>query len=225
MNRLIVKSGGSLLSGVLTLSLGVSSSLLVVNEVSAQSAPHSAAGCQVLSKMREANRELNTAIATAKAKKASEETPEFDAEESGCISDYGANLGFGAVTSLAQGLLDQLKDAACSAMDSYIDSNISQLGASIQAPLGLGEIGVGLGKSESGELLSMSGEGREFGLDFDSIMSDVSDELPTYEGEQLEIDGNVYNDRVPGSGAVGDYGTQSRGQSIPTPDFNPEARR
>lgn len=216
--NLFASFGSVVTAGAMTVALSVSTSVLVVSEAHAQSAP-SQAGCRALTKMREVNREANSAIAGARTKKTLEDMPDFDAEEAGCISSYGANLGFGMVSSLAGNLLNSLKDAACSALDDYIDESITQFGSSISAPMDLGEIDLGLGRQDS--LLKADGEGRAFGFDFDKIMDDVADELPSIEGQEINVDGDMYTDRVPGS----EYTNQSRGSSIPSPDFNPDARR
>jgi|GEM_PF-3015970 len=217
MTRVIHTIGSFSATGAMVLALGMTSSFVFVPEAQAQAAPQQ--GCRVLTQMREVNRTTNSAIAAGRAQKTIEDLPDFDAEEAGCISDYGANLGFGVVSSLAGNLLNSLKDAACSALDDYIEDSVSQFGASISAPMDLGEFDVGIGQQDG--LLTTTGEGRAFGFDFDKIMSDVSSELPQIEGSSVDIDGDMYTERVPGS----EYTNQSRGSSIPTPDFNPNARR
>ncbi|ONF42486.1 hypothetical protein BTO32_14830 [Marinobacter lutaoensis] len=220
MIRLFHKAGHSAAGVSMILVVSMAASALSVAPSSAAAGPlPSGAGCEILSKLREANRETNSAIASGKAQKVVENLPDFDAEEAGCISDYGANLGFGAVTALAKGLLSSLEKAACQAVDNYINDSISKIGVSISAPMDLGELSVSLGRSNS--LITVDDSGRELGINFDKVMGDLTENLPTYSGDKIQVDGDMYVDRLPGS----QYTTQSRGQSIPTPNYNPGLRR
>lgn len=189
-------------------------SLVVVGMYSsyadAQAAPaRSSGGCESISRLREDMATLNSELAAAKVAKVVEEQEDFDA--GGCVSDYGAKLGLG-LPGLTSAFLDGLKDKACSALDDYIGSNLAQLGASISAPMDLGDVQVGLGKGDS----SFDINQRDIGVDVDSVLNRIRSEAP-------EIDSGYRDFDRTGGRSIDDYEylDRSRGQAIQTPDYNP----
>lgn len=171
-------------------------------------AGHAAASCEQLSTMREQLREVNAAIASAQTEKVIENQPKFDAEEQGCISNYMPRTGLG-LPGFAD-LLDGLVDAACSAADSYLGSQLSQLSVSLTGPLDL--VGLDLGIGNDGNFTITQ---RDVGVDYGSIMNDIKDKLP-----KLDNDLSVDLDYSGGQRAGDYYLDQGRGSTI---DYNPSA--
>ncbi|ABM21124.1 MULTISPECIES: hypothetical protein [Marinobacter] len=186
----------------------------------AQGAPASQNACSTLDKMRKGYREMNTAMAKERTRKVSEEKEEFDAEDTGCFGDWGTNIGLG-LPGLADAFFDQLKDQACSAMNDYVNSQLDALSSSISGPLDL----VGLDVSFGGEQpFNLSSTEKKIGLDTGSIVDDVFKGAPDLEDSGIGgFDGQV------GKNPLGDqdlddiYLNQGRGESIPTPNWNPSA--
>lgn len=193
-------------------SLIVSSFLPMV--ASAQAAPDS---CRQLSTMRQNYSQMNKVLAgeTAKSATLARQKDKFDAEETGCFGDWGTNLGLG-LPGLADAFFDKLGSAACSAMDDYINSQLGALSSSISGPLDL----VGVDFEFGGDSpFSVDTTERDIGLDADSIVNDVMSRAPETGIEGINRDvGNT------GGRDLGDiYLNQGRGQSIPTPNWNPAA--
>ena len=116
--------------GFICFSVLLAGVMLMPVNAAAQQAP----GCAALTKMRNDYRAVNTTLPNERVKKIIDEKPDFNAEEAGCFGDWGVNIGIG-LSSLAGSFFDQLKDQACSAMDSYVNSQFEALTASIGAPL------------------------------------------------------------------------------------------
>lgn len=180
-----------------------------------------AASCEQISTMRDQLRQANTAIAKAQAEKVIDEQPEFSAEEQGCISDYMPQTGLGLPGF--SDLLEGLKDAACSAADAYLGSQLSQLGASLTGPLDMANADIGFGEDKCAGL---TGEEKrkcsnfkisqsDVGVDYDGIMGNIKDKLP-----KLENDLNKDLDYSGGQRAGDYYLNQGRGTNI---DYNPAA--
>ena len=201
-----------MLSVTRTLTLAtVLAGVTVSSAVQAQQAPSST--CGALANMRSNYQQLHTAMASKRVEMAIEEKEPFDAEETGCISDYGANLGLG-VPGLTSAFLDGLKDKACSAMDSYIKSNLNALTASISGPMDL--VGLDLGIGESDSPFNVGVNQRDIGLDVDQVLDDVMSGAPKIENGNFNYNGS-------GDSGLGDYYlNQSRGREIPAPNWNPQ---
>ncbi len=184
-------------------------------------AGHAAASCEQLSTMREQLREANAAIASAQAEKVIENQPRFDAEEQGCISDYMPQTGLG-LPGFAD-LLNGLKDAACSAADSYLGSQLSQLGVSLTGPLDMAGVDLGFGKDkcaglegeEKAQCSNFTITKRDVGVDYGGIMNNIKDKLP-----KLDNDLDKDLDYSGGQRAGDYYMNQGRGSTI---DYNPSA--
>jgi len=186
-------------------------------QVVAQQAP---VACAALHKMRQDYRAVNTALPVARTKKIIEEKPEFDAEETGCMGDWGVNIGIG-LSSLASSFFDSMKDQACSAMNDYVDGQLAALTSSITAPLDLVGLDFSLGGSEP---FSMEVSESTLGLDTGAIVDDVFDQAPNLT-DQLGIDGydgQLGNNPLGGRSLDDAYINQGRGQSIPAPNFKPQ---
>jgi hypothetical protein len=132
-----------------------------------------------------------------------DETVDF--EEKGCISSYGLNGSF-SLASIAQGFLNGIKDAVCSAADNYLADQIDGLASSIDAPLGLGDVGGSLVRGGEGVNI----EEGENTIDFDEEqwVNDQFDQLPDVNPGYSDFDYDAGSD-------IGDenYLDQSRGGS------------
>lgn len=102
-----------------------------------------------------------------------DETVDF--EEKGCISTYGLDGSF-SLASIAKGFLSGIKDAVCAAADNYLANQVDGLKASIDAPLGLGDVGGSLVRGGSG----VNVEQGENVIDFDKekFINDQFDRVP-----------------------------------------------
>jgi hypothetical protein len=98
-----------------------------------------------------------------------------DFEEKGCISSYGLDGSF-SLASLAQGFLDGIRDAVCSAADNYLADQVDGLSASIDAPLGLA--GVGGGLVRGGEGVNVEQRQNELDFDEEDWINDQFNDLP-----------------------------------------------
>lgn len=102
-----------------------------------------------------------------------DETVDF--EEKGCISSYGLDGSF-SLASLAVPFLDGIRDTVCETADNYLGDQVDGLGASIDAPLGLGSVGGNLVRGGEG----VNVEQRQNELDFDEEdwINDQFNDLP-----------------------------------------------
>ena len=173
-------------------------------------------GCTTLAQMRAGYKAMNTEMARQRTEIISQNRQEFDAESTGCIGDWGVNLGLG-LSSLADSFLDQLKDQACSAMDDYVNSQLSALNSSITAPLDLAGLDVGFGSDQPFNLdVSQS----EIDLDTGKIVDDVFSEAPKVGGGYR---GQIGSNPL-GNGDLNDiYLNQGRNQSMPAPNWGPSS--
>ena len=176
--------------------------------------------CAALDQMRQDYRSVNTTLADERTKKIITEKPEFDAEETGCLGDWGVNIGLG-LSGLASSFFDQMKDQACSAMDDYVNGQLAALTSSVSAPLDLVGLDFSLGGDEP---FNLNVSESKLGLDTGSIVDDVFDQAPNLT-EDLGIEGlnGTFGNNPLGGRSLDDvYIDQGRGQSIPSPDFAPK---
>lgn len=202
--------------GFICFSVLLAGVMMMPVNAAAQQAP----GCVALTKMRNDYRAVNTTLPNERVKKIIDEKPDFNAEEAGCFGDWGVNIGIG-LSSLAGSFFDQLKDQACSAMDSYVDSQFEALTASIGAPLDLAGVDFSMGGDEP---FNMEVSESELGLDTGSILDDVFDQAPNLT-EEMGIggyEGQLGTNPLGGRNLDDVYINQGRGQSIPAPDFTPQ---
>lgn len=132
-------------------------------------------GCLV-DKVRDQFLKRDKNLAGDAAEKSCEKCDEIDFEESGCIDGYGLDMSSFSLSGLADGLMNKLKNAACSAADNYVAGQIEGLRAEIEAPMGVGGVGVGLDKGGSG--VDFSHDNQDLDFDFDSMISEQAERLP-----------------------------------------------
>jgi len=105
---------------------------------------------------------------------------EIDFEKQGCIDTYGLDMSSFSLSGLADGLMQSLKDAVCEAADNYVADQVDGLGASFDAPMGLGGGSVGLSKGGSG--MNWDHETTELDFNFDQLIGDQVENLPSVNG-------------------------------------------
>lgn len=173
--------------------------------------------CSTLSNLRQNYTAMNKTIAKERGRAMTEQRQEnpFDAASTGCFGDWGTNLGLG-LPGLADAFFDQLADQACSAMNDYVNSQLDALSSSVSAPLDL----VGVDFEFGGDApFSVNTEQRDIDLDTGAIVDDVMSRAPDTGIEGINRDGQG----IGGRDLDDIYLNQGRGQSVPTPNWNPSA--
>ena len=171
--------------------LSVCVSLLLAVATTAPSASASQGGtersafCTQVDDLRKNYGKLNRALAVKVVQDNSDPIEDWDMEEDSCINDYGVNVGF-SFSGITSAILDGLKDAACSALNDAIGGQLAGLGASVTGPVGLGDLDVGFGESDSP--FSIEGERKNIGVDYEDIFSDQLDKLPAVDDGFIDSD-------------------------------------
>lgn len=133
-------------------------------------------GCLV-DKVREQFLASDKGLARAGAENSCPECDDIDFEKSACINGYGLDMSSFSLSGLASGLMDKLKNAVCSAADNYVGSQIAGIGMQIEAPMGIGGLGVGFDKGGSG--FNFDHDAEELDFNFDAMVREQSRRLPT----------------------------------------------
>lgn len=186
--------------------------------VAVSAAPNrTSVSCDSISTLRENYRVIANNAVIARAESDQDKIEDWDIEEDSCISNYGADIGLG-LSGLASGFLDGLKDQVCSAADAYIGGQLSSLGASINGPLDVADITVGIGESDS--MVNSDLTVREVDLDRGSIIDRALDNAPEIQDGYRDYDAT-------GGRSVDDseYLRRGRGRSATPGAYSPTGRR